>query len=512
MKRVIFGIAAIISVGVVVAAGLALIRPQLVAPWAGGTAAQAKGYGLYCKEHGVPEKFCTLCHAELEDKLLLCPEHGNIPEDICTLCHSEVEKKYDIEMCPKGHGLPKHFCRKCQEKGAGGPSASTSSSLFDDGWYGTFGATPAPGAPKVCQLLPVVRLATAGLAREIGILSTLVREEEHAHELSANAETAYDANRYAEITPRVVGFLREARVDLGQAVEAGERIAVVDSAEVSTAKTLYLAGKDALKLAEEIHRRTSALMASEVIAAKEGPAALSAVNQARAIMLGAEQKLRNFRFDDAALAEISRTNDTKPSLDVVSPIVGTVVYRHAVIGEAVEPAMKLYTVADTSKIWLWVDVFERDVRQVKSGQPVTFTVHGAASASEEVSYKGIITWVGSEVDPKTRTTKVRAEVRNGDGGLKAHQFGRARIRIRERHKAITVPKGAVQRYEEVDMVFLKEKEGVYRPQRIKASPLGRGETLEVAWGLRPGQEVVTDGSFLLKTEIMKGSIGAGCCD
>lgn len=73
---------------------------------------------LYCKEHGVPEKFCTLCHEELKSKLQLCKEHGNIPEDICTLCHPEVEAKNKIEMCPNGHKLPKHFCFKCENKPA----------------------------------------------------------------------------------------------------------------------------------------------------------------------------------------------------------------------------------------------------------------------------------------------------------------------------------------------------------------------------------------------------------
>jgi cobalt-zinc-cadmium efflux system membrane fusion protein len=84
-------------------------------PQATETASAAEDYGLYCKEHGVPEKFCTLCHPELEETLLLCPEHGNIPEDICTLCHPEVEEKYDIVMCPEGHGLPQHFCTECAE-------------------------------------------------------------------------------------------------------------------------------------------------------------------------------------------------------------------------------------------------------------------------------------------------------------------------------------------------------------------------------------------------------------
>jgi membrane fusion protein, heavy metal efflux system len=486
------------------------LRPELVPAWARlqTARAEAKDYGLYCKEHGVPEKFCTLCHPELKEKLLLCPEHGNIPEEICTLCHPEVEKKNDIEMCPKGHGLPKHFCYKCDEE-AGKPQAS--SNLFDDGYCTAFGGATKEGK-QVCQLLPMVRLATAELAGEVGLTTAPVVEEEHAHELVAPAETAYDANRYAEITPRVAGFLREARLDLGQGVKAGEVLAVVDSAEVSTAKAHYLAGKDALSLAEDTHRRVERLMASAAIAAKERPAAISAVNQARASMLNAEQRLRNFRFVNADLGEIAKTNDTTPLLEIESPIAGTVVYRHAVIGEAVEPTMKLYTVADTSTLWLWIDVFERDIRQVKAGQPVTFTVSGGASASEEATYSGTINWVGTEVDEKTRTTKVRAELPNPEGMLRAHQFGRARIQSSGPHKALIVSKGAVQRYEDVEMVFLKQKEGLYRPQRIRATPLGRGDMVEVSWGLKPGDQVVTAGAFLLKTEIMKGSIGAGCCD
>jgi len=77
------------------------------------TSVAGEDYGLYCTEHGVPEKFCTLCHEELKESLLLCKEHGDIPEEICTLCHPDVEEKYDIAMCPKGHGLPEHFCSEC---------------------------------------------------------------------------------------------------------------------------------------------------------------------------------------------------------------------------------------------------------------------------------------------------------------------------------------------------------------------------------------------------------------
>jgi membrane fusion protein, heavy metal efflux system len=510
MKKVLIGVVVVIGLGAVVVAGVGSLRPDLVPGWAriGAAHGGAKEYGPYCEEHGVPEKFCTLCHPELKDKLLLCPEHGHIPEDICTLCHPDVEKKNDIEMCPKGHGLPKNFCSKCDAE-AGKPAAS--SNLIDDGYCTAFGRETREGK-TVCQLLPVVRLASAGLASEVGITTSPVIEDEHVHELVAPAETAYDANRYAEIFPRVAGFLREARVDLGQQVKAGDVIAVIDSSEVSTTKSQYLAAHATLQLDEDSYKRTKHLSDEQILGSKPLVAARIAMHQARTSLLNAEQKLRNFRFDDAALALILETNDTRPLLDITTPIDGTVVFRHAVIGEAEEPTSKLYTVADVSKLWLWVDIFERDIRQVRPGQPVTFTVSGTASASAEVAYPGKVTWVGTEVDEKTRTTKVRAELPNRDGLLRAHQFGRARIRIVELHKALLISKRAVQRYENADMVFLKQKEGVYRPQRIRTVSLGRGDAVEVSWGLKPGEEVVTTGGFLLKTEIMKGSIGAGCCD
>lgn len=507
MKKALLG--ALAAIGIIAVAGIALVfaRPDLVPAWARPQAhAQAADNGPFCEEHGVPEKFCTICHPELKDKLLLCPEHGNIPEDICTLCHPDVKKKLNIETCE--HGLPKHFCTKCKaEKGDDQASAN----LINDGYCAEFGEKGPDGVAK-CKLLPVVRLASAGLATDVGLKTAPVAEEEHVHELFANAETAYDANRYAEIHPRVAGFLREARFDLGQLAKGGEVVAVIDSAEVSTAKAQYITAHSAFDLAKDIHDRAEKLRASNAIAEKEAIAARAGLHQAKASLLQFEQKLRNFRFDDSELARILKENDTQPLLDITTPLGGTVVFRHAVLGEAEEPTTKLYTVADTSTVWLWIDVYERDIAKVEAGQKVTFTVMGGGTDETPTAYEGKVTWVGTEVDQTTRTSKVRAEFPNPDAKLRANQFGKARIEVGKSHKALTVAKRAVQKYENVDLVFLTEKPGVYRPQRIKGKLVGRGDRMEVSWGLKPGQEVVTDGSFLLKTEIMKGSIGAGCCD
>jgi membrane fusion protein, heavy metal efflux system len=510
MKKFLIGAVAVLGVGALVFAGVASLRPDLLSML--GVPAAKDDYGLYCKEHGVPEKFCTLCHQELKETLLLCPEHGEIPEDICTKCHPENAARYDIKPCEDG--LPTYFCPECHpENFKEGVSANGGPNLINDGWCAEFGEKGPDGTEKFCKLLPMVRLASTDLAGDIGLKTVTIGELEHTHELTANAETSYDANRYAEINPRVRGYVREARVDLGSAVKAGEILAVVDSSEVSTAKAQYLSAEANLKLANDSYRRIKALTATDAAPMKEEIATRTAANQAKTSVLDAEQRLRNFRFDDAALEQILETEDTRPIIEIASPIDGTVIFRHAVLGEAVEPTANLFTVADTSKLWLWIDVYERDIASVREEQLVTFSVSGFSTASEEVAYDGVITWVGTEVDEKTRTTKVRAEVPNPEGKLRAHQYGKARIRIEGPHTTLTVAKAAIQRYENAELVFLAEKNSsFYRPQRIKSRPIDRGDAVEVIWGLTAGQEVVTDGSFLLKTEIMKGSIGAGCCD
>ena len=128
-------------------------------------------------------------------------------------------------------------------------------------------------------------------------------------------------------------------------------------------------------------------------------------------------------------------------------------------------------------MWLWIDVYEKDIAQVREGQSVGFTVSGRNSASEEATFTGRITWVGTEVDHTTRTTKVRAELPNPDGMLRANQFGRATIQVGDRHKAVMVAKSAVQRYENADLVFMPQKVNVYRPQRIKTKPSGKARLL-----------------------------------
>jgi cobalt-zinc-cadmium efflux system membrane fusion protein len=103
---------------------------------------------------------------------------------------------------------------------------------------------------------------------------------------------------------------------------------------------------------------------------------------------------------------------------------------------------------------------------------------------------------------------VRAELPNPDGRLRANQFGRATIRVGALHDALVVPRSAVQNADGVDLVFLAQADGRFRPQRVLTRPSEADGLLEVSWGLKPGQRVVTTRSYTLKAELFRDRLGA----
>ena len=194
-------------------------------------------------------------------------------------------------------------------------------------------------------------------------------------------------------------------------------------------------------------------------------------------------------------------------LPLTAPFDGVVVERNAAPGEVVDVARALYAVADTTRMWVMLDVHERDLRHVDLGQPVVVTV----TSLRGESFAGSLTWVSAHVDPRTRTLRARAEVENPDGRLRANMFGSARITVLQHDDVLVVPKGAVQWEGCCNVAFVRVSDVLFEPRKLH---LGwESETVfEVLDGLDAGDVVVTTGSFLLKTELLKGSIGAGCCE
>jgi cobalt-zinc-cadmium efflux system membrane fusion protein len=124
---------------------------------------------------------------------------------------------------------------------------------------------------------------------------------------------------------------------------------------------------------------------------------------------------------------------------------------------------------------------------------------------------GAISWISTAVDEVTRTIKVRAEVDNEDDRLRANSFGQARIVVRATPNAIAVPSEAVQWEGCCHVVFVRLTDEIFATRKVILGARDAAYT-ELLVGLLPGEVVATTGSHVLKSEILKSKLGAGCCE
>ena len=201
---------------------------------------------------------------------------------------------------------------------------------------------------------------------------------------------------------------------------------------------------------------------------------------------------------------LKKTGTASPWLEVRSPLEGKVVSVSAVRGEMASPDRPIFGIADMSRMWLVVDVYEPDLPKIEPGQRVRFLIAGLPGKR----FPGHVVAVGAEVDDRTRTVRVYADVKNRGALLKANMFGQAEIRIRPAEPKLLVPREAVQNDGDCLLVFVSPSRDTFIPRKLDIGTVYAGG-YEVVGGLAAGERVVTTGSFLLKTEILRGQIGAG---
>ncbi len=241
---------------------------------------------------------------------------------------------------------------------------------------------------------------------------------------------------------------------------------------------------------------------------RERLAAQRGVEVARSALESAERRLHILGLSEEQMGVIGTEPDELLSrFELRSPVAGRVVERMVAIGESVDASNVLFVVADTSTMWLMADLYERDLIHLRLGQPVFFTVDGMPGAG----FEGKLTWISSQLDDRTRTVRVRADLPNTDELLRAKMFGNARIVLHDNEEVVTVPVDAVQTDGCCQLVFVQESQTVFQPRKISLGTSANG-VVEVLRGLQEGELVASAGSFLMKTEILKSNIGAGCCE
>lgn len=349
-----------------------------------------------------------------------------------------------------------------------------------------------------------VQLASKEAEKAAGIEVAEVQSRELSEEVIANARVAFDATRTAKIGPAVAGILRAMPKRLGDEVAVGDAVLVVDSPALGVAKSECLSAATARDLALANAKRERELAGKSATSQRELQLAEAELASTEAALARAREQLKTFGFSNAEVDRTLRERDGSSRLTVPSPLAGTIVTWDGVVGEMLDPAKPVATVTDLTHLWVMADVFEKDLVKVAVGQAAVFV----ADADPDREFAGTVEWVASILNSETRTLPVRISVKNPERFLKTNLFGKVRICVRKTGEAIVVPKEAVQWEGCCHMVFVPAGPQTYQGHGVKLGYSGGG-FYEILSGLSVGEKVVTQGSFLLKTEVLKSSIGAG---
>ncbi len=189
-------------------------------------------------------------------------------------------------------------------------------------------------------------------------------------------------------------------------------------------------------------------------------------------------------------------------LELKATIDGVVVERSATVGELVDKSKMIYTVSDPGQLWAIAEVKERDIAAVKVGQDATFTT----LAFGDEKFHGKVVLVGNQVEAGSRTIEVRIAVDNADGRLKPGMFADVEIVTTILDNVLLIPDSALQTDGDDQIVFVALNENKFERRVVKLG-LEQSGRVEILDGVKAGESIVTEGSFILKSEMLKGQLG-----
>jgi cobalt-zinc-cadmium efflux system membrane fusion protein len=324
----------------------------------------------------------------------------------------------------------------------------------------------------------------------------------------------------AQLSPPARGRIESIEVAIGQPVRAGQRLALLDNYDLGETRSHIAAAQAALvqAMAEASAAQAAYNRAGELV--RIGGLAQSELERRRAEVARTDAATRTRQAElqqwqeteqrqmpagpqDAPAGNIvSVVHGPSNSLGgIVAPFNGIIHSIGAVPGELVDTSRQLFSLADLSTVWVQVDVAERDLGAVKVGEDVSLSV----DAYPGRVFVGQVAYIPDQIDPRSGTARVRCEVSNSDGELRANMFVTADIKSPLGRSGIIVPNAALQDIDGKPVVFTPAGPGHFERHVVRLG-LRSGGFTEIVEGLPAKTTVVTDGSFWLKAALTQPSI------
>lgn len=305
-----------------------------------------------------------------------------------------------------------------------------------------------------------------------------------------------DTNRIARIAAKVVGTVSELKKQLGDTVSKGEVLAILESREVAEAKSEYISAQVNLDLQRTLFEREQALFDKKIAAENQFLRARMTFDEAQLRFDLARQKLSALNVSETGL---SRQTMGLQRYEIQAPIAGRVVERLVDLGAPVGgegQAKELYVIADLSSLWIELTISTVDVDQIKEGQKLRISAAEAGKSSE-----GQVVFISPMLNQETRSARVIASVDNKHLTWRPGSYVSAQIIIEEQPVDLRVPRKALQTIGGEQVVFIRTPEGFEK----REVALGKSdeESVEVVFGLNPGENVAVTNTFVLKAELGK---------
>ena len=301
-------------------------------------------------------------------------------------------------------------------------------------------------------------------------------------ELQVTGTVAPDVTRSVPVLSLAGGRAVEIRAKLGDEVSKGQVLLVINSPDISQAFSDYQKGQADEAFARQQLARAQDLFDKGAIAQQELEAAKNNEQKAQVDVRTAQQRLTVLGAD---------LNNPSPLVSIRAPISGSIVEQNVTSGTGVrsmDNSPNLFTIADLSQVWVLCDVYENDLHRVRLGDPAELRLN----AFSDRVFTGRVVNISTVLDPSTRSAKVRLQLANPGGLMRAGMFAIAIFRARTEQLQSTIPTTAIMRLHDKDWVFVPLGGTRFHRLVVQTGPVISGGYQVVLSGLTPGGKVVSN--------------------
>lgn len=332
----------------------------------------------------------------------------------------------------------------------------------------------APPAPTETPLAPI-QLSPERL-QSIGVTTGEVEQKAVEDEIRTTGNIAVDETRLAYVQVRFSGYIQKVFADATyQYVHKGQPLFTIYSPDLVATEREYLVAK---QNQQQVAASTVPGVASSAVSLVEASA----------------ERLKEWGIPDNEISRLESTGKVQQELEIDSPVSGYITDREALPNKYVQPDTRLYTVADLSTVWAFAQVFQNDLGRVRIGAPATLTVDTYPGRT----FSGRVDFVYPDIDPATRTARVRLVFPNPDLKLTPGMFVNVVLKI-PMGRQLVIPASGVLQSGTRQITFVDHGSGNLEPREVE---LGAriGDDFVVLKGLKAGERIVTSANFLIDSE------------